>query len=226
MIYLSQSAEELSSKLSKIKCILLDWDGVFNNGFKFREGSGFSETDSMGLNLFRYFFYRQNGQVPVCALISGEKNDVSFYFAEREHLHACYFKIKDKKIALEDVLERYKLREYEVLYFFDDVLDLPVARRVGLRAYVHHPSREKFLNYLKDEKLFDIYSDLGGVNHALREIIEHLIYLSGEWYNVLKDRENYTPYYKEYIAFRNNICVNFLTLMDKGLEIITTPITN
>ena len=42
-------------KLKKIKAVLFDWDGVFNDGFKRGvDGSIFSEVDAMGTNLLRY----------------------------------------------------------------------------------------------------------------------------------------------------------------------------
>lgn len=206
------SKEEIQIRLGKIRCVLLDWDGVFNNGYKHTEGSGFSETDSMGLNLFRYFLFRKNNLLPFCAIISGEKNDTAFYYSKREHLHACYFKIKDKSIALNDFKKRWNLKDDEIIYFFDDVLDLPVARNVGLRAYIHHPSRTHFLNYLKNENLCDIYSDLGGENAALREIFENLMVLGNDFSSILLSREKYDGRYAEYITERNSVQTEFYYL--------------
>ena len=45
----------LIEKLSKVKALLFDWDGVFNDGRKTQtSGSGFSEVDSMALNMLRF----------------------------------------------------------------------------------------------------------------------------------------------------------------------------
>jgi Low specificity phosphatase (HAD superfamily) len=213
------SKEEIQIRLSKIRCILLDWDGVFNNGYKHTEGSGFSETDSMGLNLFRYFLFRKNHANPFCAIISGEKNDTAFYYANREHLHACYFKIKDKSIALNDFKKRWNLNNDEIVYFFDDVLDLPVARCVGLRAYIHHPSRAHFLDFLKNENLCDVYSDLGGDNAALREIFENLMVLGNDFSSIMLSREIYDGRYAEYIKQRNSVHTEFYYLHNSEIII-------
>ncbi len=201
--------EELLQRLNKIRCVLLDWDGVFNDGFKYMNGSGFSETDSMGLNLFRYFLFRKNHAIPTCILISGEKNDTAFHYARREHLHACYFKIKDKALALAHLKKHHPVTDEEIIYFFDDVLDLPVARNVGLRAYIHHPSRENFLHFLKKENLCDVFSDLGGGNAALREICEHLMTRANDFAPILLSREKYDESYVHYIQHRNSVQTAF-----------------
>lgn len=213
------SKEDIQIRLSKIRCILLDWDGVFNNGYKHIEGSGFSETDSMGLNLFRYFLFRKNNSLPFCAIISGEKNETAFYYAKREHLHAFYFKIKDKFIALNDFKKRWNLKDDEIIYFFDDVLDLPIARTVGLRAYIHHPSRSHFLDFLKNENLCDIYSDLGGGNSALRELFENLMVLGDDFSSILLSREKYDEFYGNYITIRNAVNAEYYFL--QNTEIIS-----
>lgn len=210
--------EDLLKKLSYIRCILLDWDGVFNGGYKLMHGSGFSETDSMGLNLFRYFIFRKNNSLPVCVILSGEKNDTSIYFSSREHLHACYFKVKDKSIALNDIKKRWSLNEEEIIFFFDDVLDLPVARKTGIRAYVHHPSRNKFLDFLKKENLCDIYSDLGGGNNALREIFENLMDLEFDYSSIIISRELYDMQYTNYITLRNSINPEFFILENSEIK--------
>ena len=41
------SASEMSGKLDKLKAVILDWDGVFNDGKKANsDGSPFNEVDS------------------------------------------------------------------------------------------------------------------------------------------------------------------------------------
>lgn len=212
MIHLEIPAQELAQRLKNIRCILLDWDGVFNDGFKYGEGSPFSETDSMGINLLRYFFFITNNHFPFTAVISGEKNPSAFHFATREHFHACYFKIKDKKMAIHDIRKRYSISDNETIFFFDDVLDLPIARVAGIRVYIHHPSRRHFLEFLKKEKLCDIYSDSGGGNHGVREVCEHLIACSGQMEKICISRENYDLEYDRYSEHRKKIPTDFFTM--------------
>jgi len=84
----------IASKLSNIKAFIFDWDGVFNSGDKQANGgSSFSEVDSMGTNLLRYSFFLKNNRLPICGIISGEKNESAFYFSSREGFDFSFFKI-------------------------------------------------------------------------------------------------------------------------------------
>src|SRR5262245_52586110 len=80
----------LAKRLSQLRGIVCDWDGVFNDGAK-GDGSSsmFAEADSMGLNLLRYALWRERGEtLPVTALITGVDNPSARVFATREHFHA------------------------------------------------------------------------------------------------------------------------------------------
>ena len=84
-------AVRIAAKLKKIRAVIFDWDGVFNDGFKGESfSSTFGEADSMGINMLRYGLWRQNGQLPAVAIISGESNQTSLQFARREHFHDVY----------------------------------------------------------------------------------------------------------------------------------------
>ena len=84
---------DIKNKLSQIKAYIFDWDGVFNNGEKSANGSSkFSEVDSMGTNLLRYSHFMKTKQLPLTAIISGEKNETAFYFCQRECFDYSFFK--------------------------------------------------------------------------------------------------------------------------------------
>ena len=121
-------------KLKKIKAVLFDWDGVFNDGFKQgNEGSIFSEIDAMGTNLLRFALWKMNGVLPVTAIITGENNPATLQLAQRESFHAVYSRMKNKAEAFGAFTTTYGLKTDEVLFFFDDVLDLSVALQCGCR---------------------------------------------------------------------------------------------
>ena len=81
--------DTLVERARDIRGLVSDWDGVFNQGAK-GEGteSTYSEPDSMGTNLLRYALWRQHGQLPIAALITGAENPSARHFAVREHIHA------------------------------------------------------------------------------------------------------------------------------------------
>ena len=129
-------------KLKKIKAVIFDWDGVFNDGFKKgTDGSIFSEVDAMGSNLLRYALWRRNGQLPITAIITGEINPPAQALAHREHFHEVYFLSKNKASVFISFCEKHGLAPDEVIFFFDDVLDLEMARLCGLRRPIRNNTK-------------------------------------------------------------------------------------
>src|SRR5580698_1227362 len=80
------------TKLSHVKAFLFDWDGVFNSGVK-GEGihSGFTEADSMGLNMLRLSYWLTNSKIPLLGIITGQNNQSAIQLAKREHFNAVYY---------------------------------------------------------------------------------------------------------------------------------------
>ena len=67
--------EALQKKLSRIRALIFDWDGVFNAGQK-GEGvtSHFTEPDSMGSNMLRFGLWLPQRRMPIVAVITGVDN--------------------------------------------------------------------------------------------------------------------------------------------------------
>ena len=64
------SEEEMERELRKVNVFIFDWDGVFNDGFKDSDrGSGFSEADSMGVNMLRFNNWRIQKKAPLVFII-------------------------------------------------------------------------------------------------------------------------------------------------------------
>ena len=206
---------ELSSRLSGIRAFLFDWDGVFNNGEKNIEGhSVYSETDSMGINMMRFHYHLQKKVMPVCAVISGEHNRLSYKWAQRENLHAVYAGIKHKEVALDDICKTHHLQPEEVLFVYDDVLDLSLAAKAGLRFLVHHAGNPAFESFCKRHMLADYITQQEGGQHAVREISEVVMEYSGDYDLTIQHRMEYSQAYLDYLEARNKIKTPFLTFKD------------
>ena len=206
------SPETIQQKLKNIKAFIFDWDGVFNNGHKFSDGnSSFSETDSMGTNLLRFNQYLMSGQLPPVAVITGEHNNASFYFAKRECLHNVYYKIKDKQVALHHFCEQHHLLPSEVLFVFDDVLDFSAAKLAGLRMMVNHSCNPLLTDYVIKNNLADYLTYHEGGSGAVREVSELIMFLSGNFEQVMEHRVHYDETYKKYIGLRNQPITTFFT---------------
>jgi 3-deoxy-D-manno-octulosonate 8-phosphate phosphatase (KDO 8-P phosphatase) len=198
---------DLQTRISRIKAVLFDWDGVFNDGFKDeRGGSPFSEVDSMGVNLLRYALWRGNARTnPVAAIISGQQNHLAEKFAGRERFHALYMGFTNKPEAFDALLGTHGLRPEEVAFFFDDVLDLPIAAECGVRILISHRATHHFQRTVEGRGAADIIIPIGGGHHGLRMACELLIALQGEWEKVIEERVNYSTDYQAYLAARNAV---------------------
>jgi 3-deoxy-D-manno-octulosonate 8-phosphate phosphatase (KDO 8-P phosphatase) len=212
---LLMDAEKFSSRLSGIKAFLFDWDGVFNNGEKNIEGhSPYSETDSMGINMMRFHYHLQNNRMPICAVISGEHNRLSYQWARRDHLHAVYAGFKHKEVALEDICKKYHLQPEEVLFVYDDVLDLSLAAKAGLRFLVHHAGNPAFESFCIRHQLTDYITRQEGGGHAVREISEVVMQYSGNYDLTIQHRMQYSKEYLAYLEERDHIETPFLVYKD------------
>ncbi|MFN6037082.1 MAG: phosphatase [Bacteroidota bacterium] len=198
---------ELKKKVKKIRAFVFDWDGVFNDGSKSgKNDSYFTEIDSMGTNLMRFGNWLMNNKkLPFCAIISGESNDAALFFIKREHFNAGYFRAKNKIKALDEFCKKYQVKSNEIAFFYDDVLDLPVAKKVGLRICMRRNANPVFNNYLKKNKLADYLTGSTCGNFALREACELVMFLQGNSENVLNERVENSELYSEFIRQRNSV---------------------
>jgi 3-deoxy-D-manno-octulosonate 8-phosphate phosphatase (KDO 8-P phosphatase) len=191
--------KDLKKRLKEIKAFIFDWDGVFNDGTKYGDqGSPFSEADSMGTNLLRFNHWLWTGKMPLAVIITGANNQSALKFAEREHFQHVYLNYKDKQVAFEDLLKTHNLKAKETAFFFDDVLDLGLAAQCGLRLAVRRKASPLFSSYLQENGLADYLSGLEGGRHAIREISELLIGLSGNYDQVLEKRIVFKGDYETY----------------------------
>jgi 3-deoxy-D-manno-octulosonate 8-phosphate phosphatase (KDO 8-P phosphatase) len=94
-------ADELAVKLARIRALVFDWDGVFNRGEKGSgSSSGFSEADSMGVNMLRFGLWLRDRELPVAAIVTGEVNPSSELFVARERFHCLFQGVRDKRDAM------------------------------------------------------------------------------------------------------------------------------
>ena len=202
-----QKEEEIARKLKGIKMFLFDWDGVFNMGDKGAGYiNGFTEADSMGLNLLRLgYWLGHEGELPQVGIITGLNNDSAKYLAERERLNFVYMGFKNKVEALESIMKKHELQHHEIAWVFDDVLDLSVARRTGLRFMVRRDSSPMFGEFVADSGLADYITGREGGYHAVREVTELILALYGTYFDAVKERMEYTGRYQGYRKMRNEI---------------------
>lgn len=122
------------ARAKKIRLVIFDVDGVLTDGRLFfdaegREYKGFHARDGFGLKLLR-----QSGVET--AVISGRSSPaVALRMKSLDIVHV-YQGAENKLEVFERLLEELNLVPEQVAHVGDDLLDLPLLRRVGLAVAV------------------------------------------------------------------------------------------
>lgn len=199
------SSSSFIAKAKGVKAFIFDWDGVFNDGVKAAgEGSPFSEVDSMGLNMLRFGYYLKYGSIPLIYVVTGENNPPALHLSKREHFDAVYLKSKIKTKALDHILGKIDIQKHEVAFMFDDILDLGLAREVGLRFFVKRPGSPMLDQFVNDNELADYRTGNSSRNNPVREVCELCIASLGNYDEVVELRITNDLKYQQYLEKRNN----------------------
>jgi 3-deoxy-D-manno-octulosonate 8-phosphate phosphatase (KDO 8-P phosphatase) len=182
--------------------LIFDWDGIFNSGAKGTVPSNFNEIDSMGINMLRFGIYLLHKTIPFTAIVTGENNETAFHWAKREHLDVIYYKVKDKKTILPELKKNYNILPEEILFVFDDILDLSLAKKTGLRFLVRHASNPLFTEYCRQNHLCDYITRNSGDQKALREISELSLYLTGKFTETIEGRIRFDGPYNDFLQLK------------------------
>ena len=209
----------LSQKLANIKAILLDWDGVFNDGKKDHiKPSDFSEGNAMGINMLRFSFYLKYGFNPKTIIVTGEENPAAIKLATREHFNAAFFGIKNKVDILPLLSEQFDLTSEACAFVFDDILDLSLAEKAGLRLLINNSANPLFVEYVWENGLCEYISGHTGGENGLRECCELLIGLNNNYTETIKPRSTWTESYTTYLHSRNDISPAFFKSVDGKIQ--------
>jgi 3-deoxy-D-manno-octulosonate 8-phosphate phosphatase (KDO 8-P phosphatase) len=155
-----------------IRCLILDVDGVLTDGriimasdgtelkcFDVKDGHGIVLAHRVGLET---------------VLLSGRKSPVVEQRAQELGIKRVYQKVWDKLALYEKLLEELGLTDEQVAYMGDDVVDVPVLKRVGLAIAVAdaHDSVKAAAHYVTHRP---------GGRGAVREAIEFILKAQGRW---------------------------------------------
>lgn len=214
------SPRVIQEKLKNIKAYIFDWDGVFNTGTKGEsKSSNYSEVDAMGTNMLRLGYWLDNGgELPIVSIITGERNKMAEYLAERENFHLIYFKFKNKEIALNHLLETYNLEAHQVAFFFDDILDFSIVPKCGLRFMISRAGSPLLNKYAIENKFVDYMSGQPGGSFAVREVIELILGLNNQYNKALDSRIKFGSEYKNYLNQRDNIHLQRFVFKNYDIE--------
>jgi 3-deoxy-D-manno-octulosonate 8-phosphate phosphatase (KDO 8-P phosphatase) len=159
-----------NTRLSRIRAIAFDVDGVFTDGGFWwgpdgQEWKRFSFSDVMGVSLAKRAGI-------VIALISGEDSPLVDRYAQKMQIQHVFKGCRDKAKALREFAAGVDIELSDICFMGDDVNDLPAMKIAGVAA-APSTSASDVLAFV------DFISKSNGGNGAVRELIESVLLSRG-----------------------------------------------
>jgi YrbI family 3-deoxy-D-manno-octulosonate 8-phosphate phosphatase len=152
-----------NKKISKIKVVLTDVDGVLTDGGMYYSSKGdimkkFHARDGMGVTLLR-----KNG-IPTI-IVTKEQTEIVKQWSKKMKIKELLDGVKNKELVLDKICKKYKIFSHEVAYIGDDVNDVDLLKKVGFSACPKDGMEEvkKICNYTCEKE---------GGKGAFRELVE------------------------------------------------------
>ena len=159
-------------KLKKIKNFVFDVDGVFTDGSIVVDSNGnelrvFSTRDGIAVKLASDKGYN------IC-VISGGNNEGVRKRLNRLGVKNVFLGIDDKIKVFKDYLKENNIELEETSFMGDDLPDIKILEMVGLSCCPNDASPEV-------RNIVDYISNKKGGNGCVRDIIEQVLTINGDW---------------------------------------------
>lgn len=123
---------DLKEKISKIKVVLTDVDGVLTDGGLYYNDQGmvmkkFFVKDGMGAVLLK-----EKG-IEV-GIVTSDNSEIAVARGKRLNFDLVYYGVKDKTEILKEVCFVRNIKPEEIAFIGDDVNDIEILKLVGLSA--------------------------------------------------------------------------------------------
>ena len=161
--------------LKNIKLLLLDVDGVLTDG-RITYNSDGTETKSFDVKDGHGLKMLQRAGINI-GIITGRKSSVVEHRAQELGINLLYQGALDKLVPFQEILEKYSVKEDEIAYVGDDIVDLPILQRVGFSATVADALPEV-------KERVDYIAERAGGKGAVREICDLILKEAGLWDDV------------------------------------------
>lgn len=163
-------------KLKAVRLLLLDVDGVLTDGKIVYTEAGeeikaFSVKDGLGIRLL------MDAGVQV-GIVTARMSGALRHRCRNLGIDMVMDGIRDKRAALDLIMEKTGISDRRIAFVGDDLLDLPLMLRVGLSVAVSDAS-EVLIGAA------DLVTRRGGGDGAVREVCEALLKAQGKWAAVL-----------------------------------------
>ena len=175
---MKRSEKELQGIAKDVKLLILDVDGVLTDGSIILDNEG---------NEFKIFNVRDGHGIKMLvkagiwvALITGRHSKVVERRARELGITEVYQRCHIKTVAFDHIIEKYGLAEKEVAYVGDDIVDIPIFKRVGVPIAVSDAADEA-----RDHAA--VVTRHRGGRGAVREVCDFLLKAKGLWESVTKE---------------------------------------
>lgn len=169
---------DLKEKALSVRLFLLDVDGVLTDGRLYYTSRGeeikvFNVRDGLGIKL------AQRAGIKM-GVISGRKSKALINRLKELEIDEVHLGFNQKLPILEDIMKRLSLDFENIAFLGDDYVDLPILKRVGFPMVVSDAPEElkKYALYITESK---------GGHGAVREAVEFLLKLRGQWEEVISN---------------------------------------
>jgi len=164
--------EALKEKIAGVRLMIFDVDGVLTDGKIVYDDQGvesksFDVRDGHGMKLLM----RSGVQV---AIITARQSRVVEHRAANLGIELVYQGAKDKLKAFDEILDKLSLAPDQAAYMGDDIIDLPVMKRVGFSATVPEAVEDVL------ERADYVATRAGGAG-AAREVCELILKAQDRW---------------------------------------------
>ncbi|OOZ36789.1 3-deoxy-D-manno-octulosonate 8-phosphate phosphatase [Solemya velesiana gill symbiont] len=169
--------QNILEKAAQIRMVIFDVDGVLTDGSLFLGDDGleykaFNSKDGHGMKML------QHSGVEI-AIITGRASVVVEKRMESLGIQHVYQGRLEKLLAYEELKQKVGLKDEEVAYAGDDVVDLPIMTKVGLAIAVQDAHK-----MVKQHAHWQ--TDVGGGRGAAREVCELIMEAKGTLDETLK----------------------------------------
>ena len=165
-------SRNLRLKIKKVKFLLLDVDGVLTDGRIIYDSNGYDSKfydvhDGLGVYML--------GRMGITTILITAKGSKSIKpRANDMRVEAVYENILPKTKVYEKVRKKYGLKDEEICFVGDDLVDLSVLKRAGVAVATRNATQDikKVAHYVTKKK---------GGRGAVREVAELILKSKGLW---------------------------------------------
>ncbi len=167
--------QEIINKAKKIRLLLLDVDGVMTDGSIILDNEGnelkrFNVRDGHGIKML--------GKAGIqVGIITGRKSKVVEIRAKELGIDEVHQRIFKKSVVYEQLLKKYDLKDENVAFMGDDIVDQELLKRAGLSAAPDDAEEEV-------KEWADLVMSRSGGRGAVRQFTDLILKSAGYWEEV------------------------------------------